>query len=166
MPERKNNPCSTSHYITGLGIIFLVMFFMMSCNSNDGDAESAIDPASQRSCLLRSPTIGDWFSGDIDVTVIGEFGHELQLNHLKCADVKAADATGNTLRWWTETRPDSKFGPMLSIVASTAGASSKSITVEAILQYRRQPIALHAIFEQPEDSQDWKATTVVLRNLD
>ena len=156
--------------VCGLGwrAVCLLLVSMVSCNNAQKDRRKGTDvrEASSQPCALRSPSAGEWFSDDLAVTVVGQYGHKLRLDQIRFVSVQARDAQDRILPWRIDTRPDSKFGPMASIVVSPAGASGKKIVVEASLKYRGQPIAVRAEFTQGENGRDWKATTVVVQNAE
>lgn len=167
MLGQRNDRSEPRHYFSGLGVFCsLLALIMASCSNNGSKAKDDKEslPASPESGLLRSPTAGEWFSEDVTVTVIGQYGHRLDLQRLQIDGVKAIDGVGNKLLWSKQTKPDSKFGPMAIIVVPTGQAQSKKITVDARLHYRGQLVDLHAVFVQEEGGHDWKAASVKLQN--
>ena len=149
-------------FVNTLPLCLLAMM-AISCSNAERGSEKGADVANPvDQCALRSPTAGEWFSDELSVTVIGKYGHRLHLDRLRFVSVQAQDADGEILATKVETRPDSKFGPMASILVSPARTSKQRIVVQARIEYEGQPVALQAEFVQ-ENGKAWKATDVALK---
>jgi hypothetical protein len=107
--------------------------------------------------LLRSPTVGEWFSEDPTVTIAG-LGHRLKLDRISLVSAQAKGENGLATECNWGTTPDSKYGPVAFLRIRTAKASG-SISLDARIKYAEAIFVLKAKFLQ-SPSGSWEAAEV------
>ena len=141
-----------------LTVLCTIAMIVMSCRTETARSSSGA------TCLLRSPTSGDWFDKELRVAIIGERGHKLSTRQLRFVSIHAQDEDGHALSTRNCIEPDSKFGPVAYVIISPAITSRNKIVISAEMIYGKQPVVLQANFMQQEGHTGWMATNVAVNN--
>jgi len=103
---------------------------------------------------LWSPSVGEWFSSQLSITVAGRLDDPLELEKLVLLGLEAKTADQERLPCAWRLRPNSKLGPIALIVVN-ADTAKKTAFVEGRLLYRERVYLVRSEFVR-SDSDGWE----------